>query len=428
MFTKAQVLARLNARHAQIAASEPNHKARQTIQHTLDALDSQYSYYVVLSDQEKALIRSDWLALAVQMGMWIKQRKTRSQTSKMASELPQRVATFFGRTDSLPIRPRATDDYKQGVQRMSWKSAQSKRSIELNPPAHIYWLLFDCDHSEYERWKNAGLPEPAFITINPSNGHHHVAYRLKMPVCRSEHARIRPLAYLRAVQEAMRLVLDGDPHYAGVLTKNPLHPAWVTIHPLQIPEYTLAQLAAAVNLQATKSSPGGRRHRHANTEVSLTDVGVGGRNRALFDAVRLRPRSDIDIQDYADSCNALLQQPLTSSEVTGIVKSIERYESCRTDRKAAKAFRLRQSARGSRGGRPLTTGQSQPWVAAGVSRSTWYRRQKVIMPTADQAHAKMQRTGRPITTKNSQPWIALGISRATWYRNQRNPSERDSRA
>lgn len=419
MFSKADVLARLSERHARIAVSEPDRATRQGIQQTLDALDSKHSYYDVLSAEERESVRSEWLALAALHAMRIAQKKPRPRSAKPAPELPARVAEFFGSGGCLPHRPRATDDYTQGTGRVPWERAQGLRSIELNPPAHIHWLVFDCDHSEHERWRAAGLPPPSFITVNPQNGHHHVVYRLSAPVCRSENARSKPQAYLCAVQEAMRLALGGDPHYAGVLTKNPLHPAWTTLRQQRMPAYALGELAAAVDLkQAGGSATKGRSSRRSQAPAGLADIGVGGRNRALFDAVRQRPASCADIQGYADRCNAMFPEPLAASEVAGIVASIERYESGRTGRKAAEAFRSRQAARGRLGGRPQTTGRSQPWLAAGVSRATWYRQQRAFPPAAarQDPHPGASCPGRAATTRDSRPWEALGISRATWYR------------
>ena len=416
---QAQILARLSERHARIAASESDRTTRQDIQQTLDALDSKHSYYVVLSAEEREQIRTEWQALAARHGMRIAQKKTPTRSTNSAPKLPPAVLAFFGGSECLPHRPRAADDYTLGSRRVSWASAQSMRSIELNPPAHIHWLVFDCDHVDHNRWQSAGLPQPSFITINPHNGHHHVVYCLSTPVCRSERARTRPLEYLRAVQEAMRLALCGDPHYAGVLTKNPLHPAWTTLRSQPMPAYALGELAATVDLKQTGSSaPKGCGSRRARDPAGLAEVGVGGRNRALFDAVRQRPASCEGIQRYADRCNAMFPEPLPASEVIDIVASIERYESGRTGRKAAEAFRSRQVARGRLGGRPQTTAKSLPWLAVGVSRATWYRQQRASPPVAarQDPYPGASCPARVATTQDSRPWEALGISRASWYR------------
>lgn len=238
-------------------------------------------------------------------------------------------------------------------------------------------------------------------------------------VCRSRHGRARPLAFLRAVQEGLRLALDADPCYAGVLTKNPLHPAWRTMHPSKMPCYSLADLAATVDLRSARTLK--VLSARMQPPVNLAEVGVGSRNRALFDVVRHWARRNHDnltcTLDYAERCNAQLSQPLEANEVRDIATSIERYMTDpRRTNGTDKAFRARQADRGKLGGRPETTLSSQPWVAAGVCRSTWYRWQQ-----SENVHQPPppRKIGRPSTTKDHQPWLAAGVSRATWYRQQK---------
>lgn len=417
---KVQVLARLKERHARFAAipsDQQDRSIREAVLRTLDALDRPDSYYVVLSADEREQARAEWQALSARAGKM--PAKARTGYQRPDFKLPPPILAFFGDADSLPYFPRASDDCEKGMQRVSWKRAQDLRYIELNPPAHIHWLVFDCDHHEVDRWKSKGLPEPSFITVSPGSGRHHVAYRLRDPVCRSEQARHRPLAYLRAVQLAMRDALGGDLSYAGVLTKNPLHSTWATIRPERLPVYSLAELAATVDLRREKHGWKGGLSRSAVEK--LVGLGQGSRNRALFDAVRARPPMHGDIHGYAHWCNTLLAEPLHADEVSNIVKSIERYEASGRRASYKAAFSARQSARGRKGGRPRTVGDSQPWVAAGVSRSTWYRHQ-VASPATAAPDCGKQPVGRPITTKDSRPWEGLGMSRATWYRRQQASS------
>ena len=420
MKTKAEVLTLLNERRKSIAAScwGRDKSNKEAIQRTIDALDSSYSYYTVLSAGEREQVRTEWLELAEHLGMQI----TKRRVSRSVPTLPPEVQAFFGDAACIPHFPRATDNYERGMRAMPWSRAQNLRSIELNPCAQIYWLVFDCDHNDLERWKTAGLPEPSFITINPENQHHHIAYRLAAPVCRSERGRTRPLAFLRAVYEGLRLSLEADPSYAGVLTKNPLHPAWLTVRPTVMPSYSLTELAATVDLRHISVS--GRAQVRAKPQINMANVAVGGRNRALFDAVRVwahrNPESLDDILEFAEQCNAHLMQPLGFNEVTSIVRSIERYMTGpRKNSGQHINFSVKQSARGKLGGRPQTTLSSQPWLAAGISRSTWYYRQKnektASAETAVQS-LPSNRGGRPATTKDSKPWLAKGISRTTWYR------------
>jgi hypothetical protein len=414
--SNSEVLERLRTRHANITAAPPSKSALAVVQQTLGALSSPHSRYVCLSEEERERVLIEWQALASHLG--VSPKKSSARKPRQAGQLPPEVLAFFGDADCLPHRPMATDNYEQGQQYVPWEKAQNLRSIDLNPPAHIHWIVFDCDHGDTNRWKTAGLPAPSFITVNPVNGHHHVVYRLGIPVCRTAKARLRPLSYLRALKNKLRIALAGDPSFAGGLTKNPLHPEWVTIRQPQIPKYTLKELGAAVDLRVVASATPKGSPRGGWVVDALTQIGVGGRNRALFDAVRLRPMNE-SIHTYAARCNALFNEPLNLSEVKGIVRSIERYEASRRGfARLGAEFREKQAARGRRGGRPKTSGLSKPWFAAGVSRSTWYRQRKdlLLASTPDTHQKDTCRVGRPVTTKNTCPWSAEGISRATWYR------------
>jgi len=374
---KAEVLARLEARYSRIASSTWAHDraTKQAVLRTLEALDNPCSYYVVLSEDERERVRTEWLALATRMGV----QAVEPRAPRKPPTLPAAVQEFFGDAEALPHRPRASDDCQKGMHATGWEQAQHLRYVELNPPAHEHWLAFDCDHTEAERWKQAGLPEPSFVTITPTTGRHHVVYRLRTPVCRSERGRTRPRAYLRAVREALRAALRGDVGYAGVLTKNPLHSDWQVRRPVEMPSYSLADLAATIDLRQATSTRDGKRA--AMPSINLAEVGVGGRNYALFNALRRWVRLDVGNLDnllaYAENCNATFQEPLGFNEVNDTVRSITKYTLDRRRPSSSRAaFCEKQAARGRLGGRPRTTGDSQPWKMEGISRTTWYERRK----------------------------------------------------
>lgn len=366
------ILATLSKRREKIAA---HYKAKlgnsaAAIEQTLMALDHPVSYYVVLTHEERELVRAEWQALALNQGVSLSRPKTKPV--RKPPVIPASVLEFFGDGQCIPNRPRAADDFRFGTRLTSWMEAQTRRSIQLNPPGMTYWLIFDCDHTDIERWQTAGLPEPSFITVNPANGHHHVVYRLGAPVCTSERGRYRPIAYLRAIRGALRAALGADENYAGLLTKNPLHPAWQVIRPCTMPAYTLAELAGQLDLKGAGGDSTG--------VIDLTLVEEGGRNRALFDAVRVwaysHSEDEQNILTYADHCNAQLRDPLYEQEVRTIAKSIYRYCCNRLAHKQGSSdeFRARQATRGRLGGRPCTTGTERPWEVEGISRATWYRR------------------------------------------------------
>lgn len=348
------------------------------IRQTLAALDHPYSHYAGLTSDQREQVRQDWTTLAAELGVSLAQPKVATKKVRKAPPVPSMVASFFGEAAScLPHRPLAADDYTLGIYPCSWLAAACLRTVQLNPSSMTHWLIFDCDHVAADRWRTAGLCEPTFITINPSNGHHHVVYKLTTPVCMTERGRAGPQRYLRAVREALRAALDGDPGYSGLLTKNPLSACWEVIRPVgEIRAYTLAELSAGLDLRAAgrRAAPGG------DAAEGLAEVGAGGRNRALFDCLRRwaysRAASADAVHARASQFNLRLAEPLSGREVSAVAKSVARFVSrhITPNGGTSEQFKLKQAARGRLGGRPQTTGGSKPWVQAGCSRATWYRR------------------------------------------------------
>ena len=418
MKTKAEVVKCLGERQALIKASPfcGSKSHRESIQRTLDALDSPYSYYAVLSPEEREEVRADLMDFATCIGVKCVKRRA----SRAAQPLPSKLLEFFGDGACLPHRPRATDNPRDGTKVVSWDRAQNLRHVELNSPTHFGWLVFDCDHHDYELWQAAGLPQPSFITVNPQSGNHHVVYRLTSPVCRSSRARARPLTFFYAVYEGIREALKADACYTRGLTQNPVHSAWLVKRPITMPEYRLAELAATVDLGKASASNGARAR--MRRETNLGEVEVGGRNQALFDEIRAwayRNQNHLEnMLEFAERSNEQLAQPLGFSEVKAIVGSIQRYlNGSHKKRSSSNDFSIIQAQRGRLGGRPRTTMNTQPWKSADISRATWYHRRKT-----ESTHLESVQRGRPVTTRDTKPWLASGVSRATWYRQQKKSS------
>jgi Replicase family len=57
-------------------------------------------------------------------------------------------------------------------------------------------MSHEIDHSDtYNAHRDANLPPPNFIAINPGNGHGHCAVRLAVPVSCYEASRVEPLRF-----------------------------------------------------------------------------------------------------------------------------------------------------------------------------------------------------------------------------------------
>lgn len=225
----------------------------------------------------------------------------------------------------LPLRPYCTNSLKHGLVIRPREQAVRKPYLEVNPPKMVHWLVFDIDRDNAAfAWQDTfGLKAPHLAIINPANGHCHLWYKLASPVCRSEAGHLKPLEYLAAIQRTYTSLLGADPGYAGLVTKNPLHPAHglLVFRPLSRP-YTLAELASNVDLLP---SP-----RKSEVVQGL------GRNCTVFDTVREWAYKAI--KDYwrpgglsewkkalkieSDAINGTFPQPLPESEIRSIAESI----------------------------------------------------------------------------------------------------------
>ena len=195
--------------------------------------------------------------------------------------------------------------------------------IQINTPHLINYLIFDIDAPDaYLHFLDANLPTPSWIAKNPKNGHCHICYALKTPVCKTENARMKPLRYLASIEYSYAKKLGADLRYTGVLTKNPLDADWQTTFLSPI-EYELAELADFIDLE---------------TKPKANEVSGLGRNCMMFDTVRfwaykairahLNGGYDIwyaEVLKVAINANEAFLDPLCHSEVKATAKSVARW-------------------------------------------------------------------------------------------------------
>lgn len=273
----------------------------------------------------------------------------------------------------LPIKPYCSDDLTYGLQIRPRETALKKKLIQINPPNKIAFLLFDIDREGAAlAWEDANLPPPTWSATNQENGHAHLAYRLAVPVCTSVAGRAAPIRYLGAIEQEMGSRLRADPGYSGLITKNPLHQTTWRVWQGRQEGYSLAELAEYLpNLEK----------KHAGAAVN-SDLFSLGRNCTLFDrlrhwayrSVRHYANHDDWIKACAEHAHSIndFSTPLELWEVDGIVKSVSKWTWQNMRGGHTPEFIELQTWRGKKGGRPSI---GEPWIAEGISRSTWFRRQ-----------------------------------------------------
>lgn len=169
--------------------------------------------------------------------------------------------------------------------------------------------------------------------------------------------RLQPLRYLSAIESMMHQRLQADPGFAGLLTKNPMHPDWECLRGPQ-QGYSLSELAAHL--------PGIEKHfPHPRHALATREIGLR-RNVTLFDFLRKYAYQQIrhyklDIRNFvawqshlnsrALTRNAEFLPQMDGTEVWHIAKSIAKWTCRRFDLAASDAqFSKLQAARGQASG------------------------------------------------------------------------------
>ncbi|MDF5252368.1 replication initiation protein, partial [Vibrio parahaemolyticus] len=253
-------------------------------------------------------------------------------------------------------------------------TAIKKKYLQVNQPKLVTYLVFDIDRQGgVLAWYDNDLPTPYWTSKNPENAHAHIAYRLKVPFCTSDIAHSEPIRYAAAIESAMIERLKADRGFAGLLTKNPLHPHWQNEFWTEY-EYTLDELAEYLDLKG---------HPLRGSETS----GLG-RNCELFDNTRqwayraireywapnYKRKWNAAVYDKVESTNSQFNVPLPVSEVKAIAKSIANWTYREFTPEKKSQWHAKKGAKGGKvskgGGRPSL---NEPWVELGISRRTYFR-------------------------------------------------------
>lgn len=221
------------------------------------------------------------------------------------------------------------------VRRHSRAAALERSHIEANPLVIRSLVVTDHDGADADQIAGlAGLPAPSYVAMNPHTRSGHIVYALATPVCLTDAARRRPMNLLARVETGLCQVLDGDPGYAGRLTRNPWHTASLPLWGPSGAAYGLGELATA--LGALEALP------RYQPRTVLTRSAIG-RNCALFDltrrwAYRAWRRHCHDATEWEQVVHAyawdrnqavigeeFTRGPLDALEVTHLARSVARW-------------------------------------------------------------------------------------------------------
>lgn len=256
--------------------------------------------------------------------------------------------------ERIPHKPYCTDDLSYGIRPRSYKTAITRRYIQVNPPHLRTFLLFDLDYAGAAlAWEDNNLPMPAWAAINRENTHAHIAYALSAPVLTADFGgRQAALRYLAAVEAAYRAKLGGDDGFSGLITKNPVHPHWELLRgvPDAVRGYDLPYLADFVDLDRFKPYVG-----RSNAEA----VGLG-RNCTVFNVVSRWAYGNVleykqqgltlagwrkAVYERCASVNGDFPTPMLENEVKCIAKSIGNWVWTRFTPQSKSAWHAAQNAR-----------------------------------------------------------------------------------
>ena len=194
--------------------------------------------------------------------------------------------------------------------------------IELRAGNSYPVVTLDCDDPEQfvDALSRHLIPEPSWIVTSHISGNSHAVWALARPIHRYPDSRPHPLMFLRRVVDYYTWVVNADPGYVGVLTRNPMaaiDPSTKTTWGSRDP-YSLRQLAQFIPTGWQVPRP------------ALTGI---GRNVDMFlSLMRWAGREenrDFPLLPIAEAINEQFAQEgrgrLPIGEIRATARSVERY-------------------------------------------------------------------------------------------------------
>lgn len=224
----------------------------------------------------------------------------------------------------LPKKPYSTDDLSTGLRIRPLATALTKKYIQHNHPAWFTSFVFDVDRNAYEILDQVRAKPNLAVFNATQRDRAHFIYLLDQPINTGPNGRRSPIRYAESIDNAFVNLLNADPSYAGLITRNPLHHANLTYNIHNTP-YSLDYLADFVDLSKTKQQ---------------REISAYGRNCRLFDMVRYHAYEIVEqyrkanafemfartLMAFAEDKNQFKGLPaLNHSEVKAIAKSVSKW-------------------------------------------------------------------------------------------------------
>ena len=127
----------------------------------------------------------------------------------------------------LPYRPFCANELPGKLLMKELALALAYRHIQLNPPNAVHWIVIDIDapvisdpiSKQMKAILDGDVPTPNFLAVNPLNGRAHAYYALERAVAKGDHASMKAMRFVAAIEAALIRALGGDPTYAGLIAK-----------------------------------------------------------------------------------------------------------------------------------------------------------------------------------------------------------------
>jgi hypothetical protein len=243
---------------------------------------------------------------------------------ELFSQAPTALELFY---QYLPPKPYCTE-FIGSLKIRPKELAVKEPYIQPNPITRAYWMVFDIDNDQNIFWPDIPhFPVPNFEAVNRGNNRRHVFYMIDPAVYTLRQARRKPLELAADVDKGLTRLLDADPGYGKLISKNPLSDHWL-VWLWHNKAWGLTELLDYIPDKIKKWKP--RRE-----EI----IGLG-RNCTVFDTARGYAYSEWRKQGYEDpdrlfravfdhsmNINNSFSIPMLDNEVRCIARSISKWTS-----------------------------------------------------------------------------------------------------